>query len=87
MFHTLRLKAEGRPVSLLVPGTLLPVPDKYLDIMAGYKHVVIAEENYHGLYSKLLFGAKAPENIYNVNTIGRMISPDEIIEEVNKHGN
>jgi 2-oxoglutarate ferredoxin oxidoreductase subunit alpha len=83
----LRLKAEGRPVSLLVPGTLLPVPNVYLEIMASYKNVVIAEENYHGLYSRLLFGAKAPENIHNVNTIGRMISPDEIIEEVKKHGN
>jgi 2-oxoglutarate ferredoxin oxidoreductase subunit alpha len=83
----LRLKAEGKPVSLLVPGTLLPVPDVYLDIISGYKNVVIAEENYHGLYSKLLFGAKVPENIFNVNTIGRMISPDEIIEEVQRHGN
>jgi 2-oxoglutarate ferredoxin oxidoreductase subunit alpha len=82
-----RLREEGKRVSLLVPRTLLPVPDIYMDIMSGYKNVVIAEENYHGLYSNLLFGAKAPENIQNVNTIGRMISPDEIIEEVNRHGN
>lgn len=83
----LRLKAEGKPVSLLVPKTMLPIPDKYLQIMAGYNKVIIAEENYHGLYSKLLFGAKAPANTNNVNTIGRMISPDEIIKEVMKHGN
>jgi len=83
----LRLKADGHLVSLLVPGTLLPIPDIYLEIMASYKKVIIAEENYHGLYSRLLFGAKAPANIHNVNTIGRMISPDEIIKEVMKHGN
>lgn len=82
-----QLKAEGKPVSLLVPKTLLPVPDVYLEIMAGYSKVIIAEENYHGLYNSLLFGVKAPDNIHNVNTIGRMISPDEIIEEVMKHGN
>jgi 2-oxoglutarate ferredoxin oxidoreductase subunit alpha len=83
----LRLKEEGHPVSLLVPRTLLPVPEVYLNIMSGYNRVIIAEENHHGLYSKLLFGAKAPANIYNVNAIGRMIGPDEIIEEVKRHGN
>ncbi len=81
------LRDEGREVSLLIPKTLLPVPTLYLDIMKAYSHIVIAEENYHGLYSRLLFGARMPENVHPVNTIGRMISPDEIIEEVKKHGN
>jgi 2-oxoglutarate ferredoxin oxidoreductase subunit alpha len=82
----LGLKAEGSPVSLLVPGTLLPVPDIYLDIMAGYQKVVIAEENHHGLYSKLLFGARKPDNVSHVNAIGRMISPEEIRKEVLQNG-
>jgi len=81
------LKNEGKPVSLLIPKTLLPIPDVYMNIMSGYNKVIIAEENHHGLYSRLLFGAKAPANIHSVNTIGRMISPDEIIEEVQRHGN
>jgi len=81
-----RLKAEGKAVSLLIPKTMLPVPDVYMNIMSGYNKIIIAEENYHGLYSNLLFGARTPENIHKVNTIGRMISPDEIIEEVNRHG-
>ena len=82
-----RLREEGTPVSVLILKTLLPIPDIYLEIMAEYDNVVIAEENHTGLYSKLLYGARAPENIHTVNTIGRMIGPDEIIEEVKKHGN
>ncbi len=82
-----RLREEGQPVSVLVPKTLLPIPDIYMDIMSEYKNIVIAEENHTGLYRKLLFGAKVPANIHSVNTIGRMIGPDEIIEEVKKHGN
>jgi len=81
------LRDEGNEVSLLIPKTLLPVPALYPDIIRTYRHIVIAEENYHGLYSRLLFGASMPENVYPVNAIGRMISPDEIIEEVKKHGN
>jgi 2-oxoglutarate ferredoxin oxidoreductase subunit alpha len=82
----IRLRDIGKAVSLLVPRTLLPVPEVYMDIMSGYKNIIIAEENYHGLYSNLLFGAKTPSNVFKVNTIGRMISPDEIIEEVEQHG-
>lgn len=82
----IRLKADGRSTSLLVPKTLLPVPAMYMDIISSYKNIVIAEENYHGLYSNLLFGARTPSNVFKVNTIGRMISPDEIIEEVEQHG-
>lgn len=81
------LRDEGKPISVLIPKTLLPIPDIYLDIISAYKKVVIAEENYPGSYRKLLFGAGRPANIFSVNTIGRMISPDEIIEEVKKHGN
>jgi len=83
----LRLKKEGKAVSLLIPKTLLPIPEVYMNIMSGYNNIIIAEENHHGLYSRLLFGVKAPANIHTVNTIGRMISPDEIIEEVKRHGN
>jgi 2-oxoglutarate ferredoxin oxidoreductase subunit alpha len=80
------LKEGGKPVSVFIPKTLLPIPDLYLNIMSGYNHVVIAEENHPGLYRKLLFGVKTPANVHSVNTIGRMIGPDEIIEEVKRHG-
>ncbi len=81
------LREEGNAVSLLIPKTLLPIPDLYMNFMTGYGNIIIAEENHHGLYSKLLFGAKAPAHVHSVNAIGRMIRPDEIIEEVKKHGN
>jgi 2-oxoglutarate ferredoxin oxidoreductase subunit alpha len=84
---TILLREEGHPVSLLIPKTMLPVPDIYMNIMSEYKEVVIAEENHSGLYSKILFGARPPANIHSVTTIGRMIGPSEIIEEVKKHGN
>lgn len=82
-----RLRKEGNPVSVLIPKTLLPISDLYMQIMSEYDQVVIAEENHPGSYRKLLFGARMPGNVHSVNTIGRMISPDEIIEEVTKHGN
>jgi 2-oxoglutarate ferredoxin oxidoreductase subunit alpha len=81
------LKKKGTPTSLLIPKTLLPIPDAYMDIMGRYKHIVIAEENHDGQYMKLLFGARPPAHIHGVNVIGRMIGPSEIIEEVRKHGN
>ena len=81
------LNEEGIPVSLLIPKTLLPVPEVYLDILSGYRNIIIAEENHPSLYKNILFGARAPENITSVNKIGRMIDPGEIIEEARKHGN
>ncbi len=83
---TWELRKKGTSVDMLIPKTMLPIADEYFDIMDLYDKVIIAEENHHGLYSSLLFGARTPAKIVNVNTIGRMISPDEIIEEVAKHG-
>lgn len=79
-----RLRKEGISVSVLIPKTMLPVSEKYFEIMSAYKKIVFAEENHTGLYMKLLFGAQKPANLSSVNAIGRMISPDEIIEEVKK---
>ena len=81
-----RLSEEGKPVSVLIPKTLLPVSGKYLEILSGYNNIVFAEENHSGLFAELIFGAAMPDHVHCVNAIGRMISPDEIIEEVKKHG-
>lgn len=83
----LLLKEKGTEVDVLIPKTMIPVPEVYLEIIENYDSVIVAEENHHGLYSKLLYGAKVPANLHNVNKIGQMISPAEIIEEVQKHGN
>jgi 2-oxoglutarate ferredoxin oxidoreductase subunit alpha len=76
------LVSMGKPVSLLIAKTLLPVPEIYIDILAKYKKIVIAEENLDGQFRKLLFGNAGRKGATGVNSIAAMISPDEIIAEV-----
>jgi len=76
------LRAQGRKVSLLVAKTLLPVPPQYLEILSRYPKVVVAEENLSGQLRQLLFGAAGRAGVTGVNAIGRMITPDEIVEAV-----
>lgn len=80
-----KLRAEGEKVSLLILKTLLPVPHEYYKILSGYKHIVIAEENYTGQYRQILFGAIPPENIKGVNEFGKMITPESIIKEIKEY--
>lgn len=79
-----RLRAKGRKVSLLICQTLFPVPPEYLKILARYKKVVMAEENLSGQYREILFGRAGREGVTGVNAIGRMISPEDIMEGVEK---
>lgn len=81
-----KLKKEGFKVSHLVAKTLFPIPQKYFEIFSHYEHIVVAEENLDGQYRKLLFGANTQKGVSGVNAMGRMINPDEIMEEVKKHG-
>jgi len=76
------LRARGRPVSLLVPRTLLPIPPVYYEILDRYPDVVVAEENLQGQLARLLFGHRLPERVRLVTGIGRMIPPDRIVQEV-----
>lgn len=77
--NTLRAR---RKVSLLIAKTLLPVSDEYFKIMDKYKNVVIAEENFDGLYTEILFGKRLPANVKKVNGIGSIISAKQIVEVV-----
>ncbi len=77
-----KLRRDGQKVSLLIPGTLLPIPPIYLEIMSGYKKVVIAEENMNNQLGSLFYGQKMPENICFTGSLGKMISPEEIQKEV-----
>jgi 2-oxoglutarate ferredoxin oxidoreductase subunit alpha len=79
-----RLRAKGRKVSLLVCKTLFPVPPEYLKILSRYRKVVVAEENLSGQYREILFGRAGREGVSGVNAIGRMISPQEIMEGVER---
>lgn len=78
------LRSLGRKVSLLVAKTLFPVPDEYIEIIQKHKKTVIAEENLTGQYREILFGRAGRNGVTGVNAIGRMITPDEIVEEVSK---
>ncbi|MFW5793417.1 MAG: hypothetical protein ACOCWC_03965 [Bacteroidota bacterium] len=76
------LRKDGTKSSLLIPKTLLPVPDDYLKIISKYKRVVIAEENLNNQFGDILFGIKKPDHIKFVGNIGKMITPQQIIKEV-----
>ena len=78
------LRLKGKSVSLLIAKTILPVPEVFLDILAKYRKVVIAEENLDGQYRNLLFGKVGRKGVTGVNGIARMISPEAIITEVIK---
>ena len=76
------LRARGMAVSLLVAQTLLPIPDVYYEILDRYPRIVVAEENLRGQLAQLLFGHRLPQNVRVVGSIGRMIRPDQIAQEV-----
>jgi len=75
------MRKNGEKVSLLIPGTLLPVPPKYFEIIDKYEKVVIAEENINHQYATILFGERLSGKIGTVGSIGKMITPGEIIKK------
>ncbi len=76
------LRKNNKEVSLLIVKTLLPVPPVILDILDKYERVIIAEENALGLLRQLLYGQRADNRVRSVNKIAYMITPTEIIQEV-----
>jgi 2-oxoglutarate/2-oxoacid ferredoxin oxidoreductase subunit alpha len=76
-----KMRHDGKKVSLLIPKTILPISDRYLNIIEKYSKVVIAEENVNAQFADLLFGASIPAHIRKVGALGKMISPEEIIKE------
>lgn len=78
------MRNKGEKISLLIPRTLLPVPGVYNEIIQSYSRVVIAEESLNNQLGTLLFGINMPRNIRFAGGIGKMISPNQIIEEVVK---
>jgi 2-oxoglutarate ferredoxin oxidoreductase subunit alpha len=79
------LRKQGHQVSILVAKTIFPIPDTYLDILGKYQYVVLAEENLNGQLMQVLYGHTKPAGISGVNAIGRMITPEEITQEVLKY--
>ncbi len=79
-----QLREEGRHISLLIPKTLIPVPEVYLEIMESYDEVIVAEENINNQFSDLIYGLKKPVGHRFVGSLGKMITPQQIREEVRK---
>jgi 2-oxoglutarate/2-oxoacid ferredoxin oxidoreductase subunit alpha len=77
-----QLRRKGTKVSLLILNTLIPIPPEILEIMNRYKHVIVVEENISGLLVRFLYGYNVPEKIRKVNAIAKMITPTEIVKEV-----
>jgi 2-oxoglutarate ferredoxin oxidoreductase subunit alpha len=78
------LRARGNTVSLLIAKTLFPVPPEYHEILNRYDRVIIAEENLDGQYCEVLFGGKRPEGVSTVGSIGKMVTPRMLVEEVGR---
>ncbi len=77
-----KLRRNGENVDLLILKTLLPVSPKVYEMLQPYKNIIIAEENLTGQLKEILFGEKTPGNIHQVNKIGDMITPEEIMKTV-----
>jgi len=75
----LKLRRQGRAVSLLVPKTLIPLAPVLVDVVARYRRVVVAEENLTGQLRQLFFGAAGRSGVTGINGIGRLVSPYDII--------
>ncbi len=76
------LRKQGKKVDLLVVKSMLPVAPAIYDIIDRYDNVVIAEENLTGQYKEILFGNRPVKHIKQVNKMGNMIHPQEIIDAV-----
>lgn len=76
------LRKNDKKISLLVVKTLLPVSEQVTEIIDSYPRVTFVEENIGGQYKEIIYGKASRSNIKQVNKIGFMISPSDIINEL-----
>ncbi len=76
-----QLHANGRRVSLL-PKTLIRFLAAMVDMTSCYERVVIAEENLTGQLRQLMFGVAGRPGLHGVNAVGLLVSPDDILRQV-----
>lgn len=73
------LRREGMRVSFLQIQSLFPIPRKWLDwATAGVEAVFVAEENLTGQYRAALTPYLSGKQIFGINRIGKLISPNHI---------
>ena len=78
----IKLRSQGKKVSLLIMKTMLPVPSEVISIIDSFKQKLFVEENLPGLLVRLLYGYHVDAGVRQVNSIGKMITPTDIIKEV-----
>ena len=78
------LRNSNEKIDLLVLKTLLPINPKLFDIFDRYDEIIIAEENLSGQLKEILFGVRVLSKIKQVNKVGNMITPTEIINAIKK---
>ena len=78
----IKLRNKGKKVSLLVMKTMLPVPPEIISIIDSFKYKIFVEENLPGLLVRLLYGYHVGAGVRQVNSIGKMITPTDIMKEV-----
>jgi hypothetical protein len=62
--------------------SLLPVAQEIMDIMDSYKELIFVEENISGQLKEIIYGKRSYKHIKQVNKLGSMIAPDEILKEL-----
>lgn len=78
-------RSRGMKVSILNLLTLFPIPSLRLVRAAeGVKSIVIPEENLNGLYRGQIRHLFPDKVVRGVNTVGRMITPEEIIHAIDE---
>lgn len=78
------IRKDKQKISLLLIKGLLPVSQTILDVLKRYENIIVVEENISGLLKEILYGQIKYDNIRSVNKFGHLISPSEIIKEVNQ---
>ncbi len=80
-----RARLQGQKVSLLNILSLFPIPaKKIISALHGVKRVIVAEENLTGLYRGVIDHLFGDRIVIGVNTIGRMITPDDILAAISQ---
>jgi len=75
------LKLSKTKFDILIIKTLLPITKKIYEIIENYSQIIVAEDNFNNQYARLLFSNNIPENVKVVGSIGKMLSPTEILKK------
>jgi 2-oxoglutarate ferredoxin oxidoreductase subunit alpha len=80
-----RAREKGMAVTHVSIKSLFPVPWGTLEeIFAHANRIIVAEENLQGLYRSVLSQRSGTTIIEGINTIGSMITPDEILHRLSE---